>query len=103
MASKLIYVIKNKNKYEKEERLRRQAEIDELKSEGKFRVALNKDIELLRTLMEDPGVASIDVSIEDDELTHFNKALYYEEMKEFTWQQGNRPELFRCRRKDIDL
>lgn len=63
MASKLIYVIKNKNKYEKEERLRRQAEIDELKSEGKFRVALNKDIELLRTLMEDPGVASIDVSI----------------------------------------
>lgn len=98
-----VYVLKNKNRYEKEEKRRRKQELDELKEEGIFRVALNKDIETLRTILEDGDVDFVDIEVSEKYLTHFHKALYFEEMQEFEWRQGRTPTLFRFKRKEIAL
>lgn len=96
----LIYAIKNKNKNEKDERKRRKQEIDELREDGIFRVALNKDIEIIRTLLSDLDVEHVDIEVNPKYLTNFHRALYFEEMKEFEWRQG-KDNMFRFRRKEI--
>lgn len=98
-----VYVLKNKNKYEKEEKKRRKQELEELKEEGIFRVALNKDIETLRTILEDSNVEFVDIEVSEKYLPHFHKALYFKEMQEFEWRQGKTPTLFRFKRKEISL
>lgn len=99
----LAYVIKHKNEYEKEERKRRKIELEELRTEGIFRVALNSEIAVLRTLLEDDNVECVDVEINPDYLANFHGALDYEEMKEFRRQQGREATKFRFRRNEIDI
>lgn len=99
----LAYVIKNKNAYEKAERKRRQAELEELREDGIFRVALNSEISVLRTLLSDSDVECVDVEVNPDFLAHFHGALDYEEMKEFKCQQGREATKFRFRSKEIDI
>lgn len=99
----LLYVLKNKNKYEREERERQRQELEELRADGVFRVALNKDIAILRTILSDSSVSSVDIEVAEEYLPSFHKALYYEEMKEFTWLQGKHPTVFRFKRKEIVL
>lgn len=87
MNSELLYVIRNKNVYEKEERKRRQQELEALREDGVFRVALNKDIEAIKILFNDSEIEFIDVRIPEEFLSKFSSALYFEEMEEFKRRQ----------------
>lgn len=100
--SEIMYVLKHKNLYEKEERKRRQQELEELREDGMFRVALNKDIEVLRALFSDPEVEVITVNIPEDLLSKFLSAIYFEEMSEFKIKQVS-ADKYRFSRKEINF
>lgn len=100
---KTIYVLKNKNRYEKEEKRRRIQELNELREDGILRVALNRDLNVLRTMLEDNDVDFVDIEVEEKHLAYIHKAIYFEEMQEFEWRQGRTPTLFRFKRKEISL
>jgi len=87
MASEIVRVLKNKNKYEKEAKEQQKIDITRLNNEGKFRVALNKGVEELRILMQDEGVDYAEIHVEEENLALFNNALYFEELKEFAITQ----------------
>lgn len=100
--SKLLYVLKNRDKYEKEEQIRREEEIRALKSEGRFRVALNKNLEVIRTVLDDPKVEYVDVTVYDKDLAMFGKALNFAEFQEFRCRQtGKDVNTFRFMRKTL--
>lgn len=98
--SEIMYVLKHKNMYEKEERKRRQQELEALREEGIFRVALNKDLEVLKTLFSDPEVEFVNIKIPEEFLSKFAGALYFEEMSEFRWTQIA-SDTYRFARKEI--
>lgn len=100
--SEIMYVLKHKNMYEKEERKRRQQELESLREDGIFRVALNKDIEVLRTLFSDPEVEYINIKIPEDLLSKFLSAIYFEEMNEFKIKQIA-ADKYRFSRKEINF
>lgn len=100
---KTVYVLKNKNRYEKEEKRRRLQELTDLRQEGILRVALNRDLNVLRTMLLDSEVDYVDIEVDEKHLAYIHKALYFEEMQEFEWRQGRTPTLFRFKRKEISL
>lgn len=97
----ILYVIKNKNKYEKIEKERRKQELDDLKEDGIFRVALSKDINLLKTILDDSEVSYVEAEVDQKYLINFHKALHYEEMKIFRIAQGNTATKFKFKAFDI--
>lgn len=103
MKSKLLYVIQNKNRYEKEERKKRKTEVENLKREGMFRVALDNQLSVIRNCLEDPEVTSVIITVEDTSLIDFGRALGYEEMKDFQIRQAGSPQVYRFRRKEVAL
>ena len=98
-----VYVLKHKNEYEREERKRRKQEIDDLRADGVFRVALNKEIGTIRTLLDDEDVEYVDIEVSDEQLVNFHAALNFEELKEFKILQGRDATVFRFMRKEFDL
>ena len=103
MGLQLLYVIKHKNEYEKLERKRRKQELDELKQDGLFRVALNKELSIIRTILDDDSIKYVDVEINDKYLINFHGALNFEEISEFRIRQGRDATKFRFERKEIDI
>lgn len=103
MGLRLLYVIKHKNEYERAERKRRKIELEELKTEGLFRVALNKELGVIRSILEDDNIEFVDVEIDPNMLINFHGALNYEEMKEFRLLPGREATRFRFGRKEIEI
>jgi len=104
MASELWYVFRNKNKYEKQEKRRRQQEIDTLRKDGLFRVALNNELTLLSNIFEDPTVEAIEIQIDQNKLADFGNTLGYEEMKLFSFRQRRgKTDRFIVTRKEIEI
>lgn len=104
MASEFWYVVLNKNKYEKAEKRRRQQEIDSLRKDGLFRVALNNELTLLSNIFEDPTVEAVEIQIDSDKLADFGNTLGYEEMKLFSFRQRKgKADRFIVTRKDVDI
>ena len=101
----LAYVLKHKNEYEKAERKKRKQELEDLRNDGIFRVALNKELGIIRTLLEDPSISCVDIEVNPDHLANFHGSLDgYEEMKEFVITNiENDATKFRFRRKEIDI
>ena len=103
MLSRLRYAIKNKNRYEKEERERRKVEIDSLRREGLYRVALNNQLGVIQACLDDPSVSAVVIEVDDSSLIDFGRSLRYEEMKDFQVRQAGSANIFKFRRKEITL
>lgn len=104
MASELLYVWKNKNKYEKEEKKQRKQEIENLRQDGLFRVVLNNELSLIGNIFEDPSVDAIEIQIDKNKLAAFGNTVAYEEMKLYTFRQRKgTTDRFIVTRKEIEL
>lgn len=85
--SEIGYILKNKNKYAKEEKERRSRNELELREEGLFRVDLRQLLETIKNIFLDSDIDSLTVSIHDKFINKFTTALYSEEFSEFDWEQ----------------
>lgn len=77
-------VIKNKNRREREARNRREQEIRDMRVESAYRYALHNSMSLIDLLLDDEEVRSVEVKIPQQHLSQFLKAIYYEEMADYT-------------------
>lgn len=95
-------VLKNKNRVGKENKRRRADELQKLKSEAVYRAKLSEDIKIIQMMLEDEDVDGIVISIPQQHKSKFLKAMYHEEMQEFSIRQidGDR---FRIERKLINF
>lgn len=104
MNSEFFYVLTHKNKYEKEEKRQRQIEIDNLREDGLFRVALNNKLGIIKNLFEDLTIDAIELTVEENSMIQFGKAFGYEEMQAYIVQQKpGSSNVFIIKRKEVDL
>lgn len=103
MKSRLLYVIKNKGQYEKNERRQRKIEVDNLRREGLFRVALNNQLSIIQACLDDPRVTGVEVEVSEESLIDFGRSFGYEEMKDFQIRQVGAANKFKFRRKEVPL
>lgn len=103
MKSKLLYTIRNKGRYEKDERRKRKIEVNNLRREGLFRVALNNQLNTIQACLTDPRVSSVTIEVDPESSIDFGRSLGYEEMKDFQIRQAGSANRFRFRRKEIPL
>lgn len=83
MASEFWYVVQNRNRYEKEENKQREADIENLRNEGLFRVALNNELDIIKNIFEDSSIKYVELKVDGDSYMAFGAAFGYEEMQAF--------------------
>jgi len=104
MASELLYVIKNRNRYEKEEETKRKENLESLKQEGLFRVALNNKLDIIRNIFEDGTIESVELTIDPEHMGDFGAAFGYEEVQTYDMiQKLGTVNTYIVRKKEIDL
>ena len=97
-------VLKNRNKIEKARRQRRVQEISKLRTENAFKAKLNNDIEQVGELLDNSDAESVDIEVDESVMDLFGRALYGEELAEFTvLQSPKEPNVFNIRRKMLSI
>lgn len=95
-------VIKNKNRREKEAKTKRAQEISDMKVESAYRSKLYAEMQRIDLLFDDPDVEGVTVTVPQKYLSHFLKAIYSEEMSEYTVIQKDAT-VFRISRKVVNF
>lgn len=104
MGSELFYVMKHKNRYEKEEQKQRKLEIEALKEDGMFRVALNNELDIIKNIFEDSNIEAIELTVDKNSIILFGKAFGYEEMQSYNiMQKPNETNVFIITKKEVNL
>lgn len=104
MNSEFFYVLTHKNKYEKEEKQQRQIEIDNLREDGLFRVALNNKLGIIKNLFEDITINAIELTVDENSMIQFGKSFGYEEMQAYNIRQKpGASNIFIVTRKEVEL
>ena len=82
--SRLGYVIREKGRLEREERARRAEELKEVRQETAYRAKMVDDMRVVRVALSDPSVKEVTVEIPEKNVPLFMKAVYSDEMAEYT-------------------
>jgi hypothetical protein len=82
--SKIVRVLRNKNKLERREKARRSEDLARLKSETAFTARLNDEMKVIDAILRDPEVDKVVIEIPDKQLTLFSRAIYREEMTQYS-------------------
>lgn len=82
--SKVGQVLKNKNKREKEFKQKKNQELSDMRLESAYRSKLYEEMRKIDILLEDETVESVIVDVPNNFLSQFLKAIYSEEMSEYT-------------------
>lgn len=77
-------VLRNKNKAEKLEKLRRSEDLARLRAETAFMARLSEEMKLVDTILRDPEVNRVTIEIPEKQLTLFTRAIYREEMTPYS-------------------
>lgn len=85
--SKIMTVIRNKNKIERVEKQRRREELNNLRSEAIYRARLHEDLKLIDAILSDEEVDKVIVEIPQQYMAKFLRAIYGEDMAEYSIEQ----------------
>ena len=77
-------IIKNKNKRARESRNRREQELRDMRVESAYRYSLHDSMKLIDLMLDDDSVRAVEVQIPKKHLSQFLKAIYFEEMADYT-------------------
>lgn len=87
MLSRTVSVLRNKNKREKQDKMRKRQSLASMQLESAYRAKLYDDMRLVSLMLEDQAVEGIKVTVANNYLSQFMKAIYAEEMSEFSISQ----------------
>lgn len=82
--SKIIQVIKNKNKREKLDRQRKKQDMAYMQLESAYKAKLYDSLDIINLLLGDMEVAKVIIEVPSKYLSQFMKAIYSEEMSEYS-------------------
>lgn len=102
MGSRIISVIKNKNKREKLDRQRKRQDMMSLQLESAYKAKLYDSMRIIDVIFEDLETNSVIIEVPDKYTSQFMKAIYSDEMVEYTIVQieGSK---FEIKRKLIEF
>ena len=83
MFDRLRRVMKEKNKTQKERKRRRNRDIVEMRNNSIFSAKLNRDLNIIGTLLMDSDITSIEVETSQENIPRLDSAMYGYEMAEF--------------------
>lgn len=83
MFDRLRRVMKEKNKTQKERKRRRNRDIVEMRNNSIFSAKLNRDLNIIGTLLMDSDITSIEVETSQENIPRLDSAMYSYEMAEF--------------------
>ena len=100
--SRVLDVIKNKNRVEKMMKERRREELNSMKYNTAFKARLYEELNKLNILLEHEEVESIVIEIPDMFIANFGESIYSSDLAEYAIEQlDGEPNKFRVRRKYI--
>lgn len=85
--SRLIEVIKNKNKVDKAGRSRRKNEIIKLRAQTAFKARLYDELRHIDIILEDKDVEAVIITIPDEMQAYFSEALYSDDLVGYKIEQ----------------
>lgn len=100
--SRISRVLKNKNRLEKEARLRRDRELSQMTKEASFKAKLRDSLRLVNTILDKSEVKSVVVNIPSTNLADFSRAIYEADMAEYNVRQISASR-FAISRKELDF
>lgn len=83
MFDRLKRVMKEKNKTQKERKRRRNKDIVEMRNSSIFSAKLNRDLNIIGTLLMDSAISSIEIETTQENIPRLDSAMYGYEMAEF--------------------
>lgn len=83
MFDRFRRVMKEKNKTQKERKRRRNRDIVEMRNNSIFSAKLNRDLNIIGTLLMDSDITSIEVETSQENIPRLDSAMYGYEMAEF--------------------
>lgn len=102
--SRLTDTIKNKNRVERAQHVRRKEEIASLRVNSAFKARLYDELKKVNMLLESDEVSAVMITIPDVFLAKFGEALYSEDLVEYDIQQvEGEPNKFYIKHKFIQL
>lgn len=99
--SRLLSVIKSKNRIAKAVKKRRNEEISNMRALSMYKVKLIDDLKIVKMMLDDNEVDSVTIKIPKEQLNFFLKAMYSEELNEYSITQED-ADLFSIGRKEIN-
>lgn len=102
--SRISDVIKNKNKVDKQQQLRRREEIDSMKRVATFKARLHEDLKKVETLLESDEIDAVIITIPNEFLAAFGESIYSEDLAEYDITQvEGKPNEFEVRHKFLQI
>lgn len=85
--SQIASVLKNKNSIERKNRQRRREELQALRTESAFRAKMHEYLKTIDVILEDDSVTRVIIEIPKNNMARFQKAIYTEEMAQYSIEQ----------------
>lgn len=102
--SKIIEVIKDKNRIERLRVRKHREELDKLKSNAVFRANLKSNMRKVELLLNNSEVDSIIIEVLDNYLGQFGEAIYSDDLSDYDIKQvENEPNKFYIKKKYIQF
>lgn len=102
--SRLVEVLKNKNKVEKAGRVRRKNEITRLRAQTAFKARLYDELRHIDIILEDKDVEAVIITVPDEMQAYFSEALYSDDLVGYKLEQlAGASNKFRVEKKFISF
>lgn len=100
--SRIINVIKNKNRLEKEAAARRNRELQRMKKEASYKARLRSALRQVDTLLDKTEIKSVLVEVPKASIAEFTRLIYEPDMAEYSIRQLTATK-FAIGRKEVDF
>lgn len=87
--SRVINVLKNRNRLEKLEKERSKTEMENMRLDTAYRAKLIEVMDAIQMILDIEGVKSVVINIPEVHISRFMKTLYLEEMSQYNIKQLN--------------
>lgn len=100
--SRIVNVLKNKNRLEKEAMARRNRELQRMKKEASYKARLRTALKQVDNLLEKSDIKSVLVEIPKASIAEFTRVIYEPDMAEYSIRQLTVTK-FTISRKEVDF
>lgn len=102
--SRIGEVLKSKNRIEKDRKVRRRTELNNLRSRTAFKARLVEQLKDIDTILEDSSVNSVIIKIRPNLMDKFSESIYSGELSGYVIEQiASSPDKFKVTKKFISL
>lgn len=100
--SRIREVLKNKNRLERDARIRRDNELKRMRREAAYKAVLRNSLKLVDTILDKPEIKSVVIEVQKNNIPEFTRVIYETDMAEYSISQLSATK-FAIGRKELDF